>query len=161
MLWLEGGAREGAQEGQQSPWWRRMFGGEEDHARAYRAKRLGAAERHQGAPPRHLRGGMGKSLHGSAGGWAGPRFYPLQSGYGISAGRGRTGGSGGIPRARGSRPTLHHHAAWHGDAARSVTSASLSPAPDDPPALFLDKAVQVLECCKHLFTPSKHKTAPS
>src|SRR5829696_7558133 len=72
---------------------------------------------------------MGESLHGSAGGWPGPRFYPLQSGYGISAGRGRTAGSGGIPRARGRRPALHHHAAGHGDAARSVISASLGPGP--------------------------------
>src|SRR5918997_6960120 len=73
-----------------------------------------------------------KSLHGSAGGWSGPRFYPLQSGYGIFAGRGRIGGSGGIPRARGRRPALHHHAAGHGDAARSVISASLSPGPMAP-----------------------------
>src|SRR5215216_677433 len=97
------------------------------HARGYRAKRLGVAARHQGAPPRPLRGGMGKSLLGSAGGWAGPRFYPLQSCYGISAGRGRTGGSGGIGRARGRGPALHHHAEGHGDAARSVISASLGP----------------------------------
>src|SRR5829696_8313938 len=79
---------------------------------------------------------MGKSLHGSAGGWSGPRFYPLQSGYGIFAGRGRTGGSGGIPRARGRRSALHHHAEGNGDAARSVISASLSPYPDDPRRSF-------------------------
>src|SRR5215216_1597828 len=105
----------------------RRVGG--SHARGYRAKRLGAAAGHQGAPPRHLRGGMGKSLHGSAGGWAGPRFFPLHSGNGIFAGRGRTGGSGGIPRARGRRTTLHHHAPGYGDAARSVISASLGPGP--------------------------------
>src|SRR5215213_7433894 len=107
----------------------RRVGG--SYARAYRAKRLGAAARHQGAPPRPLRGGMGKSLHGSAGGWPGPRFYPLQSGYGISAGRGRTGGGGGIPRARRRRPALHHHAPGHGDTARSVISASLGLGPDE------------------------------
>jgi hypothetical protein len=39
--------------------------------------------------------------------------------------------SGGIPPARRG-PVLHHHAAGHGDAARSVISASLSPGPDDP-----------------------------
>src|SRR5215217_3836956 len=55
MLWLEGGAREGAKEGGKRPRGR-MFGDRRSYARPYRAKRLGAAERHQGAPPRHLRG---------------------------------------------------------------------------------------------------------
>src|SRR5215217_1446056 len=78
-----------------------MFGGQKDHARPYRAKRPRAAARHQGAPPRHLRGGMGESLHGGARGWAGPRFYSLQSGYRISAGRGRTGGLEEAEESRG------------------------------------------------------------
>jgi hypothetical protein len=76
-----------------------------------------------------------------AGAWVNPYTAALEagldpnsthytySGYGISAGQGRTRGGGGIPRARGRRPTLHHHAEGYGDAARSVISASLGPGP--------------------------------